>query len=638
MSCALLLFVVCATLRHAAADCTALGCVLTAGEHKWSAIVRGDEWTLSLSISEEQDSAAGSLLRGGVAEAVSAAVSFSRSSNEAMVAWASAETQANWSAIIFHLAPHTIYVHGSGGELVELERVEIERSAARPTATTSGALTDPEGGTGSSSYLPVPGTNVRLRSPIDGACLLTVPGSDAPMFGSCDGAGSVWALLTGREPYSRGLRNVERGMCLQRKCYSGGKNTMQLGKCGVCGTMRWTLDRSRLVTPSLTSSAFFCISRALSSPEAAAAARAATVTKLNGQAASLSEQLELTKLKSEQTAQALDGTQKQLKMARTAREAALTSERHWKSQLMEAQGRADALQEATGAAMNETDAASVRLGETTSTIRLLNASLVAAEARALRAAEKAQQSEAAQRQLAMDDTERAKRAAAREVELEKVSARAISCEARITEEWKGQAECKEAAEARAVLSAQLASQRNLTQRAQAAADEARHQAVGREAAAELAAQCAAAKVEVEAQLSVLLTKHATLTTETTACRQSEQAALTSLGVAEAQATSQSAVAGACAAEAKRSTARLAHLETELANLAELNVSCATELERFVNFVDEAPVGVSTSVRLVRTARRLLGADAAVSAHQLRGLLRAFTDALSAPVKAKWYAC
>ena len=551
---ALYLFVVCATLRHAAADCTALGCVLTAGEHKWSAIVRGDEWTLSLSISEEQDSAAGSLLRGGVAEAVSAAVSFSRSSNEAMVAWASAETQANWSAIIFHLAPHTIYVHGSGGELVELERVEIERSAARPTATTSGALTDPEGGTGSSSYLPVPGTNVRLRSPIDGACLLTVPGSDAPMFGSCDGAGSVWALLTGREPYSRGLRNVERGMCLQRKCYSGGKNLMQLGKCGVCGTMRWTLDRSRLVTPSLTSSAFFCISRALSSPEAAAAARAATVrfasapavvtpavvtpanatdadatntdaaanatsahgaadaavddssssssssssgggadddaeghagtsavpsaepsavpsaaytapcgadaepvlvetarlllsqpsaspetllddwlarlgaaqraevgelmtalgtarasaasslaalssekgelaaevtklsgrptharahhgalpspqvTKLNGQAASLSEQLELTKLKSEQTAQALDGTQKQLKMARTAREAALTSERHWKSQLMEAQGRADALQEATGAAMNETDAASVRLGETTSTI------------------------------------------------------------------------------------------------------------------------------------------------------------------------------------------------------------------------------------------------------------------------------
>jgi len=557
-SCALYLFVVCATLRHAAADCTALGCVLTAGEHKWSAIVRGDEWTLSLSISEEQDSAAGSLLRGGVAEAVSAAVSFSRSSNEAMVAWASAETQANWSAIIFHLAPHTIYVHGSGGELVELERVEIERSAARPTATTSGALTDPEGGTGSSSYLPVPGTNVRLRSPIDGACLLTVPGSDAPMFGSCDGAGSVWALLTGREPYSRGLRNVERGMCLQRKCYSGGKNPMQLGKCGVCGTMRWTLDRSRLVTPSLTSSAFFCISRALSSPEAAAAARAATVrfasapavvtpavvtpavvtpanatdadatntdaaanatsahgaadaavddsssnsssssssgadddaeghagtsavpsaepsavpsaaytapcgadaepvlvetarlllsqpgaspetllddwlarlgaaqraevgelmtalgtarasaasslaalssekgelaaevtklndrptharahhgalpspqvTKLNGQAASLSEQLELTKLKSEQTSQALDGTQKQLKMARTAREAALTSERHWKSQLMEAQGRADALQEATGAAMNETDAASVRLGETTSTI------------------------------------------------------------------------------------------------------------------------------------------------------------------------------------------------------------------------------------------------------------------------------
>ena len=280
----------------------------------------------------------------------------------------------------------------------------------------------------------------------------------------------------------------------------------------------------------------------------------------------------------------------------------------------------------------------VRLGETTSTIHLLNASLVAAEARALRAAEKAQQSEAALRQLAIDDTERAKRAAAREVELEKVTARAISCEARITEEWKGQAECTEAAEARAVLSAQLASQRNLTQRAQAAADEARHQAVGREAAAELAAQCAAAKVEVEAQLSVLLTKHATLTTETTACRQSEQAALTSLGVAEAQATSQSAVAGACAAEAKRSTARIAHLETELANLAELNVSCATELGRFVNFVDEAPVGVSTSVRLVRTARRLLGADAAVSAHQLRGLLRAFTDALSAPVKAKWYAC
>jgi len=64
----------------------------------------------------------------------------------------------------------------------------------------------------------------------------------------------------------------------------------------------------------------------------------------------------------------------------------------------------------------------VRLGETTSTIHLLNASLVAAEARALRAAEKAQQSEAAQRQLAMDDTERAKRAAAREVELEKVTA------------------------------------------------------------------------------------------------------------------------------------------------------------------------------------------------------------------------
>ena len=64
----------CAMLRHAAADCAALGCVLTAGEHTWSAIVRGDEWTLSLSISEEQDSAAGSLLRGGVAEAVSAAV------------------------------------------------------------------------------------------------------------------------------------------------------------------------------------------------------------------------------------------------------------------------------------------------------------------------------------------------------------------------------------------------------------------------------------------------------------------------------------------------------------------------------------------------------------------------------------
>ena len=234
----------CAMLRHAAADCAALGCVLTAGEHTWSAIVRGDEWTLSLSISEEQDSAAGSLLRGGVAEAVSAAVSFSRSSNEAMVSWESAETQANWSAIIFHLAPHTIYVHGSGGELVELERVEIERSAARPTTMTSGALTDPEGGAGSSNYLPVPGTNIRLRSPIDGACLLTVPGSDAPMFGSCDGAGSVWALLTGREPYSRGLRNVERGMCLQRKCYSGGKNTMQLGKCGVCGKMRWTLDRS----------------------------------------------------------------------------------------------------------------------------------------------------------------------------------------------------------------------------------------------------------------------------------------------------------------------------------------------------------------------------------------------------------
>jgi hypothetical protein len=62
------------------------------------------------------------------------------------------------------------------------------------------------------------------------------------------------------------------------------------------------------------------------------------------------------------------------------------------------------------------------LGEANSTIHLLNASLVAAEARALRAAERAQQSEAALRQLAMDDTERAKRAAAREVELEKVTA------------------------------------------------------------------------------------------------------------------------------------------------------------------------------------------------------------------------
>ena len=280
----------------------------------------------------------------------------------------------------------------------------------------------------------------------------------------------------------------------------------------------------------------------------------------------------------------------------------------------------------------------VRLGEATSTIHLLNQSLLAAEARALLAAEKAQQSEAAQRQLVINETERAMRAAAWEVELEKVIARAISCEARIAEEWKGQAECTEVAEARAVLSAQLASQRNLTQRAQAAADEARHQAVGREAAAEQAAQCAAAKVEVEAKLSVLLTKHATLTDETRASRQSERAALTAQGVAEAQATSQGALAGACAAEAKRSTARIANLEAELAELAELNVSCATELGRFVNFVNEAPVGVSTSVRLVRTARRLLGADAAVSGHQLRGLLRAFTDALSAPVKAKWCAC
>lgn len=338
----------------------------------------------------------------------------------------------------------------------------------------------------------------------------------------------------------------------------------------------------------------------------------------------------------EETASSLQATHRQLEVSQAARQESLSSERRWRSQFLEAQEQGAKLKEAAEAATSASDAAAVSLGQAGATLATLNASLLAAEARAAEAVAAAQGSEAARRQLAIEEAEHAKRALDRQAALDQAVATAARCEARVAEEFQAQAACRRAQEERAAFEASLDAQRTLTERAENATDAARQLAAGKEASDVAAAQCAEARQAASTSLATLTAKDAALEKEVDFMRKAEEAALTAQGVAEAKSKASSAAASACAHEGQRTAARLAKLEAELSSVTEHNASCASELLKYVIYVDGAPVGVGPLTRIFRTVRQLLGADLIVAKHHLRGMGGAVRDAVSEVVAAKWW--
>ena len=244
--------------------------------------------TLTLNISHNQDRADGSLVIypigvAGVHVPVAASVTFSRGGREALVRWPgpagtanASVASANYTALIIGLTPESVWLHGSGGLLLELTRTgddEAPSTAPAANANASTALAPVGRGPVNPRALSMTiGSLHRFRSldePMQ--CLVASASDPVPRFGACTSELALWEVQKGRNDNTRALRHDASGLCLVRQCYKGGTHPLRLGKCSDCGAHRWMVEGSYLTSQSVTSNKLYCVGRqAASAPEPAA--------------------------------------------------------------------------------------------------------------------------------------------------------------------------------------------------------------------------------------------------------------------------------------------------------------------------------------------------------------------------------
>ena len=154
---------------------------------------------------------------------------------------------ANYTALIIGLTPESVWLHGSGGLLLELTRTgddEAPSTAPAANANASTALAPVGRGPVNPRALSMTiGSLHRFRSldePMQ--CLVASASDPVPRFGAC--ARRSWR--SGRS--KRGAMTTHApsattpAVCLVRQCYKGGTHPLRLGKCSDCGVHRWMVE------------------------------------------------------------------------------------------------------------------------------------------------------------------------------------------------------------------------------------------------------------------------------------------------------------------------------------------------------------------------------------------------------------
>ena len=400
-----------------------------------------------------------------------------------------------------------------------------------------------------------------------------------------------------------------------------------------------------------------------------------------------------------QTADALAGTQKQLKVAQLARQDALNAERKWRyarctrraayplppplapssffhpspfplasppsssscnsasfppylppstapprslplppprgsAQLVETTEKGATLTANASAAAEALEDIARRLARADAANAALNGTLASATTAATAAEAEAAAVEAKRRALSTEVEALSKRALERQGELDGSVARAVSCEARVAEEWKGQKECAKAVSDLSACEARYATQHNLTETAQAEATHLRAQAAGKAVSDESARSCATARAKATEELATVSAAHFELQREAEALRKSEAEANTAAGTAaEAKRLTDDRLR-ACRAEAAATAKRLAAEEAALVELGEQNATCALELRRYTAFARGTGVSALTRFRVVVV--HLLRSDWAMLAAATANAARAMGAAVRLVTAHRWY--
>ena len=269
--------------------------------------------------------------------------------------------------------------------------------------------------------------------------------------------------------------------------------------------------------------------------------------------------------------------------------------------------------QAATAATAESEAAARRASGAEVTVQSLNATLKTIRERERKALEHSAAGEAQVAELRAENEAYTKRAADRQAELDKTIRTATVCQARIDEEWKGQAECAKALKDKADSGARVKSLRERIEAAEAEAAAARSEAVGKNETEAALADCKVARRTALDESARLAAAAPRLKEAARGAQEGAQSALAKEGVAVEAARLSKEQYELCTKESKKAAATRAQLEATLAEKTDKEAACTAELATHSAFLvdsDGARTGVPTSMarRQLKGVLHILSSD------------------------------
>ena len=304
----------------------------------------------------------------------------------------------------------------------------------------------------------------------------------------------------------------------------------------------------------------------------------AEVSRLKAEGEGLRTDLAAEATARQKAADALTATEKQLKAAQVARKEAHESEKKWRLELVDHQGRGAGLEEAAAAAAAAADGKAKEAGALNATVLSLNASLRArgaarrAGAPAVRRGRGAGAGGGGGEGRAGQGVPRRGRRRSRRRRARRPSARRASRRSGRTSR-----SCAAAAKEAKEWAAKYDTQKRKADEAAAEAEASRAAAIGKEEADGAARACAEGRQDVSDRVARLEAAQERAQAQLKQLAASEQAALRKEGATAEAARLSEEKLKACGAERKALSSRIAQLEAEAAALSEAKQSCTEEL-------------------------------------------------------------
>ena len=325
---------------------------------------------------------------------------------------------------------------------------------------------------------------------------------------------------------------------------------------------------------------------------------------------------------------------KGLQASREERDAAVTSETAWRASLAEMQERKNTAEAESAAASKKMDEAVRRAAKAEAGIATMDMSLKNAVETSTEMTQKAATAQAKLNDEEAKNAAEYRHASEREQNIAAQVERAVTCEARIRDNWIEQKACAEAREANETCTARhgLAVERETTLKAELKA--ARAEAVGKAEAEGRASECAAAERRAADEATRLSAAKTELEKEANALRSSEMAASSAAGTSAEVAAQLKARHDECQKGAKGASKRIGLLEHARDELSALNTSCSIELLRYRTYTASDSAAAGPIARLGIAVRHLLGSDSSAVAAYVGAVHNALVTGLGATIDKK----